>query len=210
MTSAGAGRPGSDRARLAVLLSGGGRTLTNLLDEIDAGRLHAEVALVIASRECPGAQKARDRGLAVEVVPGVIPGPDLQHRLAGARIAWVVLAGYLKYVNVPPAYTGRVVNIHPALLPHHGGHRMYGDRVHEAVLAAGDAESGCTVHLVDEHYDQGRIILQRRCPVLPADTPQTLAARVFEQERVAYPEALRHLFAEYGTGVPDHARGDAL
>jgi folate-dependent phosphoribosylglycinamide formyltransferase PurN len=190
-----------------VLLSGSGRTLLNLLDEINAGRLDAEVALVIASRECLGAQRARERGLHVEVIPGVIPAADLQHRLAGARIAWVVLAGYLKYVNVPPAYVGRVVNIHPALLPRHGGHNMYGDRVHEAVLAAGDHVSGCTVHVVDEHFDQGPIILQRRCPVLPGDTPDTLGARVFEQECIAYPEALRLLFAERGTEAPAVARG---
>jgi phosphoribosylglycinamide formyltransferase-1 len=190
-----------------VLLSGSGRTLLNLLDEIDAGRLDAEVALVIASRECLGAQRARERGLHVEVIPGVIPAADLQHRLAAARIAWVVLAGYLKYVNVPPAYVGRVVNIHPALLPRHGGYNMYGDRVHEAVLAAGDHESGCTVHVVDEHFDQGPIILQRSCPVLPGDTPDTLGARVFEQECIAYPEALRLLFAERGTEAPAVARG---
>jgi phosphoribosylglycinamide formyltransferase 1 len=196
-------------ARLAVLLSGGGRTLTNLLDEIEAGRLGAEVALVIASRECPGVQRARDRGLAVEVVPGIIPAADLQHRLARGRIAWVVLAGYLKYVNIPAAYAGRIVNIHPALLPRHGGHGMHGHHVHEAVLASGDTESGCTVHLVDDRYDAGPIILQRRCAVLPGDTPDTLAARVFEQECIAYPDALRKLFAERGTEMPLIATGGA-
>lgn len=189
-------------ARLAVLLSGGGRTLLNLADQIDAGRLDAEVALVIASRECAGAERARARGFPVEVVPGVIPATQLEHHLRRARIAWVVLAGYLKLVHVPPAYAGRVVNIHPALLPRHGGRGLYGHRVHEAVLAAGDAESGCTVHLVDAEYDHGPTVLQRRCPVLPGDTPDSLAARVFEQECLAYPEALRNLFREAGTQAP--------
>lgn len=176
-----------------MLLSGGGRTLLNLADEIDAGRLDAEIGLVIASRDCPGAGRARARGLKVEVIEGPIPAPTLQLRLAAERIAWVVLAGYLMWVDTPPAYAGRVVNIHPALLPRHGGKGMYGRHVHEAVLAAGETESGCTVHLVDAEYDHGQTLLQRRCPVLPGDTPDTLAARVFEQECIAYPQALREL-----------------
>lgn len=188
--------------RLGVLLSGGGRTLLNLADEIDAGRLDARIGLVIASRECLGAQRARERGLAVEVIPGVIPADSLEHLLRRERIAWVVLAGYLKLVDVPAAYQGRVVNIHPALLPRHGGLGMYGHHVHEAVLASGDSESGCTVHLVDDEYDRGETVLQLRCPVLPGDTPDTLAARVFEQECAAYPAALRRLFAERGTEMP--------
>ena len=196
------GPGGAGPARLAVLLSGGGRTLLNLLDEIDAGRLAAEVRLVIASKECPGAERARARGLPVEVTPGVIPGERLEQALRRERIAWVVLAGYLKFVHVPQAFAGRVVNIHPALLPRHGGKGMFGHRVHQAVLAAGETESGCTVHLVDDQYDHGATILQRRCPVLPNDTPDTLAARVFEQECFAYPEALRQLIASQGNDLP--------
>ena len=188
--------------RLAILLSGSGRTLCNLADEIEAGRLHAQIGLVIASRECLGADRARQRGFATTILPGQIPAQTLQHHLAAERIAWVVLAGYLTLVDIPPAYTGRVVNIHPALLPRHGGHGMYGRHVHEAVLTAGETESGCTVHLVDAEYDRGPIILQRRCPVLEGDTPDTLAARVFEQECLAYPEALRMVFAEHGTAMP--------
>ncbi|MBK7405429.1 MAG: phosphoribosylglycinamide formyltransferase [Phycisphaerales bacterium] len=193
-------------SRLAVLLSGGGRTLLNLQDQIDAGQLDARIALVVASKECAGAKRARDRGLTVEVIPGVIPAALLQQRLDRARIALVVLAGYLKLVEVPAQYAGRIVNIHPALLPRHGGHRMYGHHVHEAVLASGDSESGCTVHLVDEQFDHGRTILQRRCPVLPGDTPETLAARVFEQECLAYPEALRMLLAGQRVDAPGGVR----
>lgn len=191
--------------RLAVLLSGSGRTLLNLLDEIDARRLHAEIALVIASRECLGAERARERNIPTEIIPGRIPAQTLQQRFDSSRIAWGVLAGYLQLLDVPPAYAGRIVNIHPALLPRHGGPGMYGHHVHRAVLDAGDTESGCTVHLVDGEYDHGQTILQRRCPVLPTDTPDTLAARVFEQECIAYPEALRtllHAHAEPPAGDP--------
>ncbi len=183
------------RARLAVLLSGSGRTLVNLLAAIAAGTLHAEVVLVIASRECLGAQRARDAGLDTRVIPGEIPASTLAAALDETRTDLVVCAGYLKYVHVPPSYAGRIVNIHPALLPRHGGPGMFGDRVHAAVLAAGDSESGCTVHLVDEVYDHGPVLLQRRCPVQPGDTVRSLADRVFEQECVAYPLALQQLIA---------------
>ena len=204
--TAGPGQPHTTQAaRLAVLLSGGGRTMVNLADAIDRGELNARIGLVIGSKECPGVQRARDRGFVTEVIPGVIPAAELEQLLRRERIAWVVLAGYLKMLEVPAAYEGRVVNIHPALLPRHGGKGMYGHHVHEAVLAAGDAESGCTVHLVNAEYDRGPIVLQRRCPVQPGDTPDTLAARVFEQECLAYPEALRQLFDRDGVEPPKGA-----
>src|SRR5205814_1238565 len=142
--------PMSAPARLAVLLSGGGRTLANLLDQIGAGTLPATIELVIASRESPGAQRARDAGIPVQVIPGVIPAARLGALLREHRIDWAILAGYLKLVQVPPGYEGRIVNIHPALLPSFGGAGMYGERVHPAVLPSGATESGCTVHLVDE------------------------------------------------------------
>lgn len=181
--------------RLAVLLSGGGRTLLNLADEIDAGRLRAAIALVLASRECQGAQRARERGFETRVVAGDMPPDALERMLDTARVDWVVLAGYLRLLRIPPRFKGRVVNIHPALLPRFGGAGMFGERVHRAVIESGTKESGCTVHLCDDGYDTGPIVLQRRCPVLPGDTPATLAQRVFELEKRAYPEALRRLFA---------------
>lgn len=179
--------------RLAVMISGGGRTLLNLLDRIARSELHAQVALVIASSECAGAAKARASGLPTLVLPGRIPAQKLETVLREHRIDWVVLAGYLKLVDIPPAFNGRVVNIHPALLPKHGGPGLYGHFVHEAVLKAGDKVSGCTVHLCDSRYDTGPIVLQREVPVLPGDTPDSLAARVFEAEREAFPEALKKL-----------------
>lgn len=180
--------------RLAVLLSGGGRTLLNLIDAIERGRLRASIELVVASRECPGAQHARDARIPTFVRPGTIPGLELERLLREHGVDWVMLAGYLKRVEVPPAFRSRIINIHPALLPRHGGQGMYGHHVHEAVLRAGDAVSGCTVHFVDDEYDRGPIILQKSCPVMPGDTADTLAARVFALECEAYPEAMERLF----------------
>lgn len=181
--------------RLAILISGGGRTLLNLLERIGKHELTAEIALVIASAECAGAAKARAAGLPTIVIPGRIPAQSLETVLREHRIDWVVLAGYLKLVEIPPAFDGRVVNIHPALLPRHGGAGLYGHFVHEAVLKSGDKVSGCTVHLCDSRYDTGPIVLQKQVPVLPGDVPDTLAARVYEAEREAFPEALKKLFA---------------
>lgn len=186
------------------MLSGGGRTLLNLLKHIDAGTLHASVVLVIASSECVGAQRSREAGLNVVVEPGRIPCERLGELLRAHRIEWVVLAGYLKLVDIPPGFDGRVVNIHPALLPRHGGPGMYGHRVHEAVIKAGDTETGCTVHLCDSRYDTGPLVLQKRVPVLAHDTPDDVAKRVFEAECEAYPEALARLFGQRAeaTNVP--------
>jgi phosphoribosylglycinamide formyltransferase 1 len=182
--------------RLAVLLSGGGRSLANLLQEIEAGRLEAEVPLVVASRECGGVEIARRAGVGeVRVIKGEIPTQVLGEICREAGIEWVILAGYLKFVHVPPGFERRVLNIHPSLLPKFGGPGMYGHHVHEAVIRAGERESGCTVHYVDGEFDHGPVILQRRCPVLPGDTPETLAARVFALECQAYPEAIRNVLA---------------
>lgn len=192
------------RARLGVLISGSGRTLMNLHDRAGRGALDAEIAGVIASRPCGGAERARAAGLNTEIVPGEIP--------AGALVGWaerlgvdlLVLAGYLRRVPVPDRLRRRIVNIHPALLPgdgtggRFGGPGMYGMKVHRAVLGSGVAESGCTVHFCDEGYDTGPIILQRRCPVLPGDTPESLADRVFSLELDAYPDALQLLIDRGG------------
>lgn len=185
---------------LAVLISGGGRTLVNLQAEIDAGRLAAEVRLVISSsRSATGNARAEALGLPVAVIRRSEHGDDeafgrtVFERVEAAGAELVCLAGFLKFLPIPEPWLGRVINIHPALLPNFGGHGMYGHHVHEAVLAAGARESGCTVHFADNAYDRGPIILQRRCPVRPDDTAESLAARVFEEECRAYPEAIRML-----------------
>jgi phosphoribosylglycinamide formyltransferase-1 len=186
---------------LLVMISGGGRTLGYLKHACDEREIPARITGVVASRDCPGGEIARQLGIPVRVVAGEIPEAELERFVAEAGAAWVVLAGYLKKVRIPPSLVGRVVNIHPALLPKFGGAGMYGMHVHRAVLAARERESGCTVHFCDGAYDEGAIILQGRCPVLPGDTAETLAARVFEVECRTYPEALRMVLAgEAGGG----------
>ena len=181
------------------MLSGSGRTMVNLAERCADVRLDAEIVGVIASRNCVGVDRARELGLPVEIVPGVIPGAALAERTRSAGADWVVLAGYLQRVEITPSLAGRVVNIHPALLPgdgtggRFGGPGMFGRRVHRAVLEAGERESGCTVHLCDDAYDAGPVVLKKACPVEPGDTPETLAHRVFELELEAYPEALQLL-----------------
>lgn len=183
--------------RLAVLASGGGRTLENLADEIAAGRLDARIALVVCDR--PGAGVlARAERLALEPVLldwRDLGAPEFCRRtfdLCRERaVDLIVLAGFLRLLAVPPEWEGRILNIHPSLLPAFGGRGYYGDRVHRAVLEAGVPTSGCTVHYVTSVYDDGPVLLQSEVPVLSTDTVEALAARVFEAEKRALPEAIR-------------------
>lgn len=175
------------------MLSGGGRTLMNLVDWIERGQLPAAIGVVIASRECAGAEWAREKGLPTLMMRGVIPRATLGRVFADHGVSWGVLAGYLNLVQIPDGFEQRMTNIHPALLPSFGGAGLYGERVHAAVLAAGCKVSGCTVHLIDEHYDTGPILAQAACPVEDGDTVKTLAARVFAVECELYPATLRRL-----------------
>lgn len=176
--------------RLAVLVSGGGTTLQNLIDVIGRGKLEARIAVVVSN---VAGVKALERAERAGIPAVVAPVDRIASVLEPHAPDWVVMAGFLKLWEFPPKYEGRVLNIHPALLPKFGGPGMYGDRVHAAVLAAGEKESGCTVHVADHRYDHGPILLQRKVPVLPGDTVATLRERVMAAERVAYPEALRKL-----------------
>lgn len=172
-----------------MLLSGSGRTLQNFVDRIRDGRLAARIVVVISDRrDAFGLVRARDAG-----IPAFFERePARQHAiLAEHRVELVCLCGYLRLFPVPNAYEGAVLNIHPALLPKYGGKGFYGDRVHAAVLAAKDPESGCTVHECDAIYDHGRVLVQRRVPVLAGDDVHSLADRVFAAECEAYPEAIR-------------------
>ena len=187
--------------RLAVLISGGGTTLQNLLARIAEGELHAEVAIVIASRaSCGGVAKAQSAGLSCEVVPRkqFDTIDEFSRRIFGlcrdANVDLVVLAGFLSLFQVPEDFTLRVMNIHPALIPSFCGTGYYGHHVHRAAIERGVKVSGCTVHFADDEYDHGPIILQKCVPVLDDDDPETLASRVFKAECEAYPEAIR-LFA---------------
>jgi phosphoribosylglycinamide formyltransferase 1 len=181
--------------RIAVLLSGGGRSLENLVQKTRAREIESEVVLAIAtSRKVPGLERARRLGVPAFALE--FQGARLAHHvfqaMDSARIDLACLAGWTKLLApIPEHWKGRVLNIHPALLPAFGGKGMWGDHVHEAVLASGKSVTGCTVHFCDDEYDHGPIVVQRTCPVLPGDTVATLALRVFEEEKKAYPEAIR-------------------
>ena len=190
LTASGARAP----ARIGALASGGGRTVVNIAEACARGDVPARVAVCVVTRaDAEAAARCRAAGVSVEVVPPE-PAATFDDRVDAALrahgVEWVCLCGYLRRFRVD-AWRGRALNIHPALLPEFGGAGMWGMRVHEAVLAAGRQESGCTVHWVDDEYDHGAPVVQRRCPVLPGDTPQALADRVFREECAAYPEALR-------------------
>jgi phosphoribosylglycinamide formyltransferase-1 len=187
--------------RCAVLLSGGGTTLQNLLDRSAADRLPAKIVLVVSSKaDAFGLERARQAGVPTLVVNRKEAGSlgEFSQRIFAAcrdaRVDLVCLAGFLQLIKLPDDFVGRVINIHPALVPAFSGKGFYGHHVHEAVLASGAKITGCTVHFVDNEYDHGPIILQRPVPVLDDDTPQSLATRVFAQECEAYPEAIA-LFA---------------
>lgn len=198
LTAAGGGGP----VRIGALASGGGRTVVNIAGACARGEVPATVAVCVVTRgDSAAADRCRGAGIPVEVVP---PEPaatfddrvDAALRAHGTQL--VCLCGYLRRFRVD-AWRGRALNIHPALLPDFGGPGMYGERVHRAVLDSGRGETGCTVHWVDEEYDRGAPVLQRRCPVLPGDTPAALSERVFASECLAYPEALRAVLRE---GLP--------
>jgi formyltetrahydrofolate-dependent phosphoribosylglycinamide formyltransferase len=189
--------------RIAVAVSGRGSNLEALLHALPASG-SASVELVLSNRAgAGGLDLARRHGVETAVLSDPADAAEWLGPLERAQIDMIVLAGYLKLV--PPAvverYRGRILNIHPALLPAFGGPGMYGHRVHEAVLASGARESGATVHLVDEVYDRGPILAQARVPVLPGDTAETLAARVLAVEHRLLPAVVRAAAAA-GRPVP--------
>lgn len=191
--------------RIAILVSGHGRgsNMAAIIDACQRGEIDGEVVLVIGTRgEAPALQRAAEKGVRTRVIsPRNLSEEQYAQRLLQAlneaEVDLVCLAGYMRLLPVPvvQAYAGRVMNIHPALLPLFGGKGMYGEHVHRAVLESGMKVSGCTVHFVDEHYDTGPIIVQRCVPVEEDDTWETLAARVLAQEHQAYVQAVK-LFAE--------------
>ena len=199
MTAAAATPTEGKTLRLAVLLSGSGRTLENLLDWIAAGRLAASVERVVSSRgDVRGVRLAERAGIPVTVLPPAgRPLADWSDAIfAACRSAMpdlVVMAGFLHLVEIPADFAGRVINIHPALLPAFGGKGFHGMHVHRAVVARGCTISGCTVHLVDNEYDHGRILLQQAVPVLRDDTAESLAARVFAAECETLPESINRI-----------------
>ena len=187
-------------ARLAVLISGGGTTLRNLLELGARGEFAPSIDLVISSSpDARGLEFARAAGIPTVVARKTRDLDDATYSrqvfdpCRERRIDWVVMGGFLKHVRIPHDYAGRVVNIHPSLIPAFSGHGMYGLKVHQAVLDYGAALTGCTVHLVDDDYDRGPILAQRCVPVLPDDDAATLQRRVFREECRLYPETLEKL-----------------
>ena len=187
---------------LGVLASHGGTNLQAIIDSCRSGAIDAEVRVVISNNSRSLAlERARRANIpASHLSSSTHPDPDRLDeaitetlRLYGVQV--VALAGYMKMLGTRTldAYRSRILNVHPALLPKFGGQGMYGERVHEAVLASGERVSGVTVHLVDEVYDHGPVVAQTQVPVLPDDTPGTLAARVLEQEHVLYPETIQRI-----------------
>ena len=188
---------GGELQRVAVLVSGTGRSLSNLAEKVERGELACDLALVISSR--PGV-KALDHA-ATHAIEGLVidparalPPEDYSRAVFQAcedrGIDLVVLAGFLRFLPVPDRWLGRVINVHPSLLPAFGGKGYYGDRVHRAVLERGCWFSGCTVHFVTNEYDAGPIVVQRCVRVHDDDTVESLAARVFEEEKLALPDAI--------------------
>lgn len=197
----------SKKLKIAAMLSGGGTTLQNLIDEIDAGRLDVDIDIVISSKEgVKGLERASKHGIETAVVPSKDyfenGKPDwramsdaIDAVLLPRDVDLVCLCGFMCFYIIPEVLSNKVINIHPALIPSFCGHRMFGGHVHEAVVESGVKVSGCTVHFVNNEYDAGPIILQRTCEVFDTDSADDVAARVFKEECIAYPEAIRLLAA---------------
>ncbi|MBL0314021.1 MAG: phosphoribosylglycinamide formyltransferase [Holophagaceae bacterium] len=190
----------SSLKKFAIFISGGGGNALNLVRACREGRIRAEPVLVVASREtAPGILKLRNEGLLVAVLDRKDAGDDAAYSKACLGVAeasgaeFITLAGWLRRLVIPPEWEGRILNIHPGLLPRFGGPGMYGLHVHRAVLASGEKESGCTVHLVDNELDHGRKLAESRVPVMPGDSQESLQQRVYAAEMELYPKAV----AEY-------------
>ena len=197
------------RLRVAVLASGSGTTFQNLVERSQAGRLDVEIAALAVSRADAFAKvRAESLGIPVSVLPSdamrnpALLGAHIGDFLTAHRADLCVMAGFLKLWNIPSAFSGRVMNVHPALLPAFGGRLMYGHHVHDAVVRSGVKLTGATVHFADDEYDHGPIIVQRAVDVAFGDTADDVAARVQEVEREIYPEAIA-LFAAGRLAIVD-------
>jgi formyltetrahydrofolate-dependent phosphoribosylglycinamide formyltransferase len=194
--------PVSNMLNLAILISGSGTTLQNLIDRINNKTLNASIQIVISSApDTYGIKRAEQNSIPVAIVQrkgynnSEIFSDTIISEIEKYSVDLIILAGFLHLFKIPDKYTGKVMNIHPGLIPSFCGKGYYGHHVHEAVIESGVKVSGCTVHFVDNEYDCGPIIIQRVVQVHDDDSPETLAQRVFKEECTAYPEAI-NLFAE--------------
>jgi formyltetrahydrofolate-dependent phosphoribosylglycinamide formyltransferase len=194
--------PVSNMLNLAILISGSGTTLQNLIDKINDKTLNANIQIVISSApDTHGIKRAEQNNIPVAIVQrkgfnnSDIFSNSIINEIEKYSVDLIILAGFLHLFKIPDKYTGKIMNIHPGLIPSFCGKGYYGQHVHEAVIESGVKVSGCTVHFVDNEYDCGPIIIQRVVQVHEDDSPDTLAQRVFKEECIAYPEAI-NLFAE--------------
>ena len=178
-----------NKKKIAVLVSGSGSNLQSIIDNVENGNLNCEITYVIADRECYGLQRAEKYGIETllldrKIIDNKLANEIIDSTLERCKTDYIVLAGYLSILTEKfiKKWDKRVINIHPSLLPKFGGKGMYGIKVHEAVIKAGEKESGCTVHFVNNEIDAGEIITNVKVPVLEDDTPETLQKRVLEQE----------------------------
>jgi phosphoribosylglycinamide formyltransferase-1 len=189
--------------RIAILASGSGSNAQCLVEHFH-GHAAAEVVLIGCDQPNAGVlQRAWDLGMPSYLFNGAqLKDGTVLHELQGLRVDLIVLAGFLRLIPAAmvQAFPGRIVNIHPSLLPKYGGKGMYGQRVHESVIASGERESGITIHLVNEHYDEGEHLFQARCPVLPEDTPETLAQRIHTLEHGHLPRVVEELIGTLAMG----------
>ena len=186
--------------RIAVFASGNGSNFQRLADYF-AGNDAVEIAALYCNRpDAFALERATRLGIGAVVFNRnqFYTTADILNDLHSRHIDWIVLAGFLWLVpeNILHAYKNRIVNIHPALLPKYGGKGMYGKRVHETVVALGDTESGITIHFVNEHYDEGQIVFQARCPVLPGDTAEDVALKIHELEYEHFPRVIEELLTK--------------
>lgn len=190
--------------RIAILASTRGTDLQAIIDEIKAGRLKAEIACVVSNKKnCMALERAKTHGIKTHFVdPKELSRIEFDREmvkiLKAEKVELIVLVGYMRILTpyFVGEFKGKIINVHPALLPKFGGKDFYGANVHEAVLAAGEKETGMTIHFVEEGVDTGKIILQKTCPVLPNDTPETLKERVQALEREWYPKVIQNIADE--------------
>lgn len=188
--------------KIGVLVSGGGSNLQSIIDKSKSGELQCKVEVVIGDRECYGVERAKEAGIDGYTLDRKVLKKELCREIdkivSEKGIDLIVLAGFLSIIDEEfvNKWKGRIINIHPSLLPKFGGPGMYGIRVHEAVLKAGEQESGCTVHYVDIGVDSGEIIAQKRVKVLEGDTPEILQKRVLVEEHKLLPESIAKIISE--------------
>jgi phosphoribosylglycinamide formyltransferase-1 len=193
--------------KIGVLVSGGGSNLQSIIDKSKSGELQCKVEVVIGDRECYGVERAKEAGIDRHVLDRKILKKELCKEIdkiiTEKGVELVVLAGFLSIIDEEfvNKWKGKIINIHPSLLPKFGGPGMYGIKVHEAVLKAGEQESGCTVHYVDTGVDSGEIIAQKRVKVLVGDTPETLQKRILMEEHKLLPESIAKIITEKNKGV---------